>query len=136
MDMLKIRLRNGEKMVVNGAVLRAEGATTLWLESDAAVLRGREVMKPEEANTPARRLYFACMMAYLDPAKRPEHQTNIVTLLGELMGALEALGAKATCAAMACDVASGQFYRALAHCRALIDYEGAVLQEAARHTRN
>jgi flagellar biosynthesis regulator FlbT len=29
MDMLKIRLRQGEKMVVNGAVLRAAAPTTL-----------------------------------------------------------------------------------------------------------
>ncbi len=134
--MLKIRLRNGEKMVVNGAVLRAAGPTTLWLENDAAILRGREVMRPEEADTPARRLYFACMMAYLDRENQQNHQLTIVSLLGDLMSALETLGAKASCAAMACDVACGQYYRALAHCRELIDHEKTLLDEAARHLPN
>ena len=102
--MLKIRLRNGEKMVVNGAVLRAASATTLWLESDAAILRGREVMRPEEANTPARRLYFACMMAYIDAEGRPAHQQQLVGLLGDLMNAIESPHAKAACIALAHDL--------------------------------
>lgn len=125
--MLKIRLRDGEKMVINGAVLRAVGTTTLWLENDAAILRGREVMRPEEADTPARRLYFACMMAYLDPERRREHQDAIVRLLGDLLGALETPAAKAACAALAHDAACGHYYRALTHCRTLVDHEAALL---------
>lgn len=129
--MLKIRLRQGEKMVVNGAVLRAAAPTTLWLENDAAILRGREVMRPEEADTPARRLYFACMLAYLDPARRQEHQHAIITLLDDLLRALESSHAKAACAALACDAASGHYYRALAHCRTLIEHEAGLLGLAA-----
>lgn len=129
--MLKIRLRQGEKMVVNGAVLRAAAPTTLWLENDAAILRGREVMRPEEADTPARRLYFACMLAYLDAARRQEHQHDIIALLDDLLHALESPHAKAACAALACDAANGQYYRALAHCRTLIEHEAALLGLAA-----
>lgn len=128
--MLKISLRDGEKMVVNGAVLRAHGRTTLWLESDAAILRGREVMKPDEADTPARRLYFACMMAYLDPEHLSQHQQDIVMLLGDLIGAIESPVAKAACATFAKEVARGNFYRALAECRTLIDHESRLLAPA------
>lgn len=130
--MLKIRLRDGEKMVVNGAVLRAVGTTTLWLENDAAILRGREVMRPEEADTPARRLYFACMMAYLDPSGRRAHQDALVRLLADLLGALETPSAKAACAALAHDLAAGHYYRALTHCRTLVNHEDALLGEDAR----
>lgn len=125
--MLKIRLRQGEKMVVNGAVLRAGAATTLWLENDAAILRGREVMRPEEADTPARRLYYACMLAYLDATRRHEHQESIIVLLDDLMRALETPAAKAACAALAYDVALGDYYRALSHGRQLIDHEAMLL---------
>lgn len=127
--MLKISLRDGEKMVVNGAVLRAHGRTTLWLESDAAILRGREVMKPDEADTPARRLYFACMMAYLDPDNLSSHQQDIVMFLGDLIVALESPHAKAACTAFAREVACGNYYRALAKCRALIDHEARLLDQ-------
>lgn len=129
--MLKIRLRQGEKMVVNGAVLRAATPTTLWLENDAAILRGREVMRPEEADTPARRLYYACMLAYLDPARRQEHQDSILVLLDDLMRALETPAAKAACASLAYDVALGDYYRALTHGRQLVDHEATLLGLAA-----
>ena len=47
---LRISLRDGEKMVVNGAVLRSVGRTDLAIDSKASILRGREVMAPEEAD--------------------------------------------------------------------------------------
>lgn len=125
--MLKITLRDGEKMVVNGAVLRAGGRTILWLENDAAILRGREVMKPEEADTPARRLYFSCMMAYLDPENLVAHQSRILARLDDLIGALSTPQARLLCAAFAREVAGGHHYRALAECRRLIDYEEELL---------
>ena len=45
--MLRLNLRDGERVVVNGAVLRARGRTDLMLENGAAVLRGRDVMTPD-----------------------------------------------------------------------------------------
>jgi flagellar protein FlbT len=129
--MLKITLRNDEKLVINGAVLRSVGRTELFIENDVALLRGREVMNPEEASTPARRLYFACMMAYLDPEGRDAHRDSILTLLADLMGALEAPEARALCVAFAHHVGLSDYYRALADCRGLIDYETGVLAPLA-----
>ena len=77
---LRISLRDGEKMIVNGAVMRASGRVELMIENHVALLRGREVMKAEEANTPARRLYFTCMLAYIDEPGRAEHQQGVVSL--------------------------------------------------------
>jgi len=120
---LRISLRDGEKMIVNGAVIRSIGRNSIELENHAAILRGREVMAPEEANTPARRLYFACMMAYIHTDQLETYQEQILTLLGDLMNALEAPEAKAACASFAHNVALSDFYRALADCRVLISYE-------------
>ena len=121
--MLRISLRDGEKVVINGAVLRSAGRTDIVIENDAAILRGRDVMAPEDANTPAKRLYFACMMAYLDPENLTMHQSRILTLFEELLVALESPEAKAICVAFANKVATCSFYRALADCRSLIAYE-------------
>ncbi len=124
---LRISLRDGEKVIVNGAVLRSIGRTDLRIENSASVMRGRDVMSPEEANTPARRLYFACMMAYIDEGDLVSHQDQIIACLRELMAALESPEAKAACASFAQRVALGQFYKALADCRWLIDYEAQAL---------
>lgn len=124
---LYITLRDGEKMILNGAVVRAVGRTQLALENKAAILRGRDVMTPQDANTPAKRLYFACMMAYIDPDNLDSHRDSILVLVGDLLSAFEALEAKAICAAFAENVALQKFYQALADCRWLIAYEAEAM---------
>lgn len=128
---LRISLRDGEKLIVNGAVLRALGRTEVVVENQAALLRGREIMSPDEASSPARRLYFATMMAYVGDDGAGTHQDRLVTLLRELLGALEAEEAKAVCVRFANRVATCDYYRALGDCRELIAYETAALARAA-----
>jgi flagellar protein FlbT len=125
---LRISLKDGEKMIVNGAVLRAVGRTDLVVENHAALMRGREIMSPDEATTPARRLYFACMLGYLggEDGVQAQHEA-IVELLGDLMGAFETEEAKAICASIAHRLATRDYYRALADCRTLIAYETKAL---------
>lgn len=127
---LRISLRDGEKVIVNGAVLRSVGRTDLRLENGASVLRGRDVMTPEEANSPARRLYFACMMAYISEDDRAAHQDAIIELVREMLGALKAPEAQAACVTFAQKVACQQFYAALSECRWLINYETELLSTA------
>lgn len=124
---LRISLRDGEKVIVNGAVLRSTGRTDLCVENSASVLRGRDVMTPEEANTPARRLYFACMLAYIGEGDIAALQGEIVDRVGELIHAFETPEARAACVSFAQKVATGQYYRALADCRWLITYEKHAL---------
>lgn len=129
---LRISLRDGERMIVNGAVLRSLGRTDLCVENTVALLRGREIMAPDEATTPARRLYYACMLGYIDPEGAGAHHDAIIGYLRGLIGALESHEAKAACASFARKVANGDFYRALADCRALIAYEADVFTRADR----
>jgi flagellar protein FlbT len=124
---LRISLRNGEPVIVNGAVLRAVGRTDLVLENEATILRGREVMKPQDADSPAKQLYFACMMAYIDPADIARHQQALLERLEALLSALESPEAKGVCVHFAQKVATGQFYQALGECRWLIAYEADAL---------
>lgn len=123
---LRISLRDGEKMIINGAVLQARGRTEFVVENQVAILRGREVMSPVDATTPARRLYLACMMAYVDEGARAEHQDRIVALLGDLLGAFETIEARTACLDFAQFVARGDYYRGLGVCRTMMAHEAAV----------
>lgn len=121
--MLRITLHDGEKAIINGAVVKASGRTTLFIENKVSLLRGREVMRPEEATTPARRLYFACMLAYIDPENREQHQDSVLAQLAELLATSSDPEAHSLCIRFAHDIAHGEYYRALAQCRALIQCE-------------
>lgn len=128
--MLRITLRDGEKAIVNGAVLRAVGRTQFVVENKVSILRGREVMQPEEATTAARQLYFAAMLAYIDPAGRETHQDHVVQLLGLLLAEFTDAEAKSACIRFAHEIAQADYYRALSIARDLIAFEDALLQSA------
>jgi flagellar protein FlbT len=60
MSTLVLEMRAGDLMVVNGASIRFRTRTRVELVAKARFLFGKQVMVPEGANTPARRIYFAC----------------------------------------------------------------------------
>lgn len=125
--MLRISLRDGEKVVVNGAVLKAVGRTDLIVENQVSVLRGREVMKPEEATTPARQLYFHTIMAYIDPARSEDHQARILDSLETVMDVHRSEEVGTVSLSFAKHVAQLQFYKALGDCRQLMRLEDEAL---------
>jgi len=129
--MLRITLRDGEKAIVNGAVIRAVGRTQIAVENKVSILRGREIMRPEEATTPARQLYFAAMLAYIDPACRDSHHDTVVGLVGALIGAFGTQDAKSACIRFASEIAQSEYYKALATAREVIAFEDALVAQQA-----
>lgn len=65
MSTLVLELRQGDVMVVNGAPIRFRNRARIELAARARFLFGKQVMPPEAANTPARRIYFALQTAYV-----------------------------------------------------------------------
>lgn len=124
---LRIDLRDGERVVVNGAVLRAKGNLRLEVENRVAILRSSDVMKPEAANTPARRLYYTCMLAYIDEPQRKQHLDNLLPLLKDLVDAFEAPEVKHVCSNFAAFVATQDLYKALTECKKIMAYEDGAL---------
>ena len=65
---LKITLRAGERIFVNGGVLKVDRKVSIELMNDVIFLLEQHVMKPEETTTPLRQLYFMVQMMLMDPA--------------------------------------------------------------------
>lgn len=72
---LKITLKPHEKMILGGAVI-TNGATKceFVVENKVAILRQNSIMVPEDATSPARRIYLAIQLMYVDPAHMGAHQ--------------------------------------------------------------
>lgn len=62
-----VHLKRGEKLYVNGAVLRVDRRTSLEFLNDVSFLLENHVMQAEEANTPVRQLYFVVQTMLMDP---------------------------------------------------------------------
>lgn len=125
---LKLSLKPGEKFVVNGAVVtNGDRRTSLIIQNKASILREKDVLQPDEVNTPARRIYFPLMMMYLDPDDSGTYYDDFVIRMTEFMGAIKTPEALSECVSISRDVMSGQYYKALLRCRKLFAFEGERL---------
>ena len=121
---LKLSLKPGEKFVLNGAVLtNGDRRVSLVIENKASILRDRDILQADEANTPAKRIYFPIMMLYLDPDQSEGHYEEFVARMTEFMSAVTDREALAQCVAISRDVLQGSYYKALIKCRALFEFE-------------
>lgn len=85
---LKINIKPGEKIVVNGAVITiAEGGSALILQNHAVFLRGKDIMQQEDATTPARKIYFYLMLMYLDAESQEAYYGTFMEYMNDLMKA-------------------------------------------------
>jgi flagellar protein FlbT len=121
---LKLSLKPGEKFVLNGAVLtNGDRRVSLVIENKASILRDRDILQADEANTPAKRIYFPIMMLYHDPDQSEGHYEEFVARMTEFMNAITDREALAICVGISRDVLQGHYYKALIKCRQLFDFE-------------
>jgi flagellar protein FlbT len=78
---MNITLRAGERIYINGAVLRVDRKATLELMNDATFLLETHVIKAEDATTPLRQIYFVVQVMLMDPASA----RNTAQLAGSLI---------------------------------------------------
>jgi flagellar protein FlbT len=121
---LKLSLKPGEKFVLNGAVVQnGDRRGVLVLQNKASVLREKDIMQPDEATTPARRIYFPVMMMYLDEAAAERQYEEFATRLTEFMGVVRNPDVLGDCIAISKHVMAREYYKALMLSRKLIEYE-------------
>lgn len=129
---LLIDLKPGEKVIINGAVIENAGANTkIRICNDSTLLRQKEIMTEEEANSPAARVYFCLQNAYIFPEKRNQYLELFGHYLGEY---LEACPSAEPIGREICDeIRSDHYYRALKTSRKLLTHEANAL-DALRRT--
>ena len=121
---LKLSLKPGEKFVLNGAVMtNGDKRASLVLQNKACILREKDIMQPENADTPARRIYFPIMMMYLDSEDTEQYYNNFALKMTEFMSAITTREVLAICVDISRDVMSGSYYRALMQCKKLFEFE-------------
>ena len=121
---LKLSLKPGERFVLNGAVVQnGDRRGVLVLQNKASVLREKDIMQEDQANTPARRIYFPVMMMYLDESGAERYYDEFVRRMSEFMGAIRNPNVLADCVDVSKNCMEREYYKALMLCRKLIDYE-------------
>jgi flagellar protein FlbT len=95
------------------------------------VLREKDILQPEDANTPAKRVYFPVMMMYLDETAAGKVYDEFALRLSEFMGASRNPEILAACVAASRHVMAREYYKALMAARKLVEYEEGLANVAA-----
>ncbi|MEO6339890.1 MAG: flagellar biosynthesis repressor FlbT [Caulobacteraceae bacterium] len=137
---LKLSLKPGEKFVLNGAVVQnGDRRGVLVLQNKASVLREKDIMQAEDANSPARHVYFPVMMMYLDEAGAARYHDEFARRMSEFMGVIRNADVLVDCVGVSKFVLAREYYKALMACRKLIEYEnerlGHVSAGLSAHSR-
>jgi len=124
---LRISLKPGEKIFVNGAVLRVDRKVALEFLNDVTFLLENHVLQPEDATTPLRQLYFIAQMILINPEGKEQStaifRKSIVMLLNcfrndEVLAELKRIDGL---------VSTGRAFDALKSIRALYPIEDGIL---------
>jgi flagellar biosynthesis repressor protein FlbT len=128
MSHLILELRQGETMIVNGAPIRFRTKTRIELTAHARFLFGKQIMSPEAADSPARRLYLALQTAYIGTnGERAHGLENARALTAALKSATTSTLARDLLDRALAAAEVDECYTALKLVRRLIQHEDVVL---------
>jgi flagellar protein FlbT len=132
---LKIRLKPKERVIISGAVVtNGKGNSDLIIENNTPILRERDIMKEEDANTPCRRIYFVVQLMYIDNNNLIDHQNMYWKLVRDVVDA--APSTILLIDQISAQILSGHYYKALKVARKLVDYEKEVMKNARNSIRS
>jgi flagellar protein FlbT len=125
---LKVELKPGEKVIIGKTVVtNGDARAQFIIEGDTPILREKDVMTPKTADSPAKLIYLAVQMMYLEE-NIPHFQESYFSLVNEFVKAvpssapyIEAVNHK---------ILTGQMYKALKEAKTLLAYEEKLLNHA------
>jgi flagellar biosynthesis repressor protein FlbT len=120
---MNITLRAGERLYINGAVIRTDRKTTVELLNDVTFLLEAHVMQPNDATTPLRQIYFVVQVMLMDPASARETIDHARKLLDKAKIAFDSPEIKTGLAAISDLIARARYFEAMKALRALYPIE-------------
>jgi flagellar protein FlbT len=127
---LKVELKPGERMILGECVVTNAGQRTrLTIDGTLPILREKDIMTADIADTPAKRLYLAVQLMYTSRDPQAHHEIYFALMR-------DIIQAAPTTWSYIADINNhiliGELYKALKHARKLIAYEQEILVNAQR----
>lgn len=122
---LRVELKPFERIVIGESVItNSDTKAAFLIDGDAPILREKDILTAETANTPAKRIYLCVQMMYLQN-DIPKYQELYFGFVKEILEAMPS--AREPIEAASKLILSGSLYKALKELRTLIKREGQLL---------
>jgi flagellar protein FlbT len=125
---LKVELKPGERIFIGECVITNDDQRTrLLIDGTAPVLREKDIMTAERADTPAKRIYLAVQLMYTSHEPRTHHEVYFALIRDIVQAApstwphIESINNH---------ILRGELYKALKQSRKLIEYEQELCRNA------
>ena len=127
---LKVELKPGERFILGDSVITNDKQRTrLFVEGNAPILREKDILRPEDADTPCKKIYLLVQVMYLS-AKPQSHHEMYFELVHELIAAAPSMTFHI--AEINNNILTDSYYKALKATQAMIAYEESLLSNAKR----
>ncbi len=125
---LVIDLKPNEKILIGEAVVTNDSQRVrLHIAGNAPIMREKDVMKEEEADTPCKKIYFLVQCMYLSRNPKEYHE-KYFDMVNEVQEA--APSTSVFFAGINNHIMSDNYYRALKEAKELLKYEQELLKNA------
>jgi flagellar protein FlbT len=127
---LRIELKPGERILIGECVItNSDQRTRFVVDGRTPILREKNIMTANRANSPAKRIYLAVQLMYLAREPRQHHDTYFALLRDFVEAAPSAWPLVEN---INNQILSGDLYNALKSTRKLIKFEQELLNEGRR----
>jgi flagellar protein FlbT len=127
---LRIELKPGERILIGESVItNSDQRAHFLIDGNAPILREKDIMTIEAADTPAKRIYLAVQLMYTSRDPRAHHE-NYFALLRDFLQA--APSSRPKIEIINNHILIGELYKALKAARKLIEHEKELLDDATR----
>jgi flagellar biosynthesis repressor protein FlbT len=132
---LKVELKPNERIIIGSCVItNTDQRARLLIDGDKIpILREKDILTPETADTPAKLVYLSVQLMYLSPDPIAHHPTYF-SLVRDILSTMPS--AWPFIEGINNNILNGDTYRALKEAKKLIEHEDVVLQTARRLQAN
>jgi len=126
---LKVELKPHERIIIGNCVItNTDQRARLLIDGEKIpILREKDILTPETADTPAKLIYLAVQLMYISPEPQVDHGTyfnlmrELVTVAPTTWPLIENINT---------NILNGELYHALKEAKKLVAYEKTLLDTA------
>ena len=127
---MRLSLRAGERIFLNGAVIRVDRKVSIELLNDVVFLLENHVMQSEQTTTPLRQLYFVIQTILMDPKESVRPKMMLDQMLPRMLDSYSDGVIREGLAKVAEHITRGRPFEALKIIRGLYPAEAGILETA------
>jgi flagellar protein FlbT len=123
---LKIELKPFERIVIGESLItNSDSRISFMVEGKEPILREKDILMPEKADTPVKRIYVCVQMMYLEKSTA-KYQNLYFEFIRDLLGAVPRFRDKIELVSKL--ILAGSYYKALKELRKLLVQEEELLK--------